>query len=107
MRSRQVGRSVLIGTVTPKRNGRVPPVLLESVIASPFVARMRSWVRPSSVRLSRWCSMGALSVASPQLVTAARQVGGLGAVARAVDGSVVRRARLLAPAQPAQQVGPG
>src|SRR5438874_5845405 len=40
MRSRHVGRSVLIGTVTPNRNGRVPPVVLESVIACPFVARI-------------------------------------------------------------------
>jgi hypothetical protein len=40
MRSRQVGRSVLIGTVTPNRNGRVAPVVLESVIACPFVARI-------------------------------------------------------------------
>src|SRR5215470_18578770 len=40
MRSRQVGRSVLIGTVTPNRNGRVPPVVLDSVIACPFVVRI-------------------------------------------------------------------
>src|SRR5262249_38059478 len=40
MRSRHVGRSVLIGTVTPNRNGRVPPVVLEPVIACPFVARI-------------------------------------------------------------------
>src|SRR5262249_33708582 len=40
MRSRHVGRAVLIGTVTPNRNGRVPPVVLESVIACPFVARI-------------------------------------------------------------------
>src|SRR5262245_3846155 len=40
MRSRHIGRSVLIGTVTPNRNGRVAPVVLESVIACPFVARI-------------------------------------------------------------------
>src|SRR5688500_11729884 len=100
MRSRHVGRSVLIGTVTPNRDGRVRPVVLASVIASPFVARMRSWVRPSSVRLSIWLSIGPLAVALPRLVAAARQVGGLGPVAGQLDGPVVRRARLLAPAQP-------
>src|SRR5262245_56889685 len=40
MRSRHVGRSVRIGTVTPNRNGRGPRVVLESVIACPFVARI-------------------------------------------------------------------
>ena len=47
------------------------------------------------------------SAALPQLVAAAGQVGGLGGVARQLDGFVVRRARLLAAAQPAQQVGAG
>src|SRR5438105_15347209 len=42
-----------------------------------------------------------------QLVAAARQVGGLGGVARQLDGLVVGRARLLTAAQPAQQVGAG
>ena len=37
----------------------------------------------------------------PQLVAAACQVGGLGGVARQLDGSVVRRARVLTAAQPA------
>src|SRR6266496_6810832 len=45
--------------------------------------------------------------ALPQLVAAACQVGGLGGVARQLDGFVVRRARLLTAAQPAQQVGAG
>ena len=43
--------------------------------------------------------------ASPELVAAARQVGGLGGVARQLDGPVVCRARLPAPTQPAQQLG--
>src|SRR6266542_6148236 len=43
----------------------------------------------------------------PQLVAAACQVGGLGGVARQLDGFVVRRARVLTAAQPAQQVGAG
>ena len=43
----------------------------------------------------------------PQLVAAACQVGGLGGVARQLNGFVVRRARLLTAAQPAQQVGAG
>src|SRR5215469_379434 len=38
----------------------------------------------------------------PQLVAAACQVGGLGLVARELDGLVVRGARLLTSAQPAQ-----
>src|SRR5262249_28461944 len=38
-----------------------------------------------------------------QLIAAARQVGGLGGVARQLDGPVVRRTRLLTAAQPAQQ----
>jgi hypothetical protein len=42
-----------------------------------------------------------------QLVAAACQVGGLGGIARQLDGFVVRRARLLTAAQPAQQVGAG
>jgi hypothetical protein len=45
--------------------------------------------------------------ALPELVAAACQVGGLGGVARYLDGFVVRRARLLSAAQPAQQVGAG
>ena len=47
------------------------------------------------------------SRALPELVAAACQVGGLGGVARQFDGLVVRRARLLTAAQPAQQVGAG
>jgi hypothetical protein len=47
------------------------------------------------------------SRALPQLVAAACQAGGLGGVARQLDGFVVRRARLVAAAQPAQQVGAG
>ena len=43
----------------------------------------------------------------PQLVAAACQVGGFGDVARQLDGFVVRRARLLTAAQPAQQLGAG
>jgi hypothetical protein len=46
-------------------------------------------------------------LALPQLVAAAGQVGGLGAVARQLDGFVVGRARLVPTAQPAQQVGAG
>ncbi len=46
-------------------------------------------------------------MALPQLVAAACQVGGLGGVARQLDGFVIRRARLLTAAQPAQQVGAG
>src|SRR5262249_52265975 len=51
MPSRHVGRSVLIGTVTPNRNGRSPPVVLESVVACPFVARTgaRLVVQPGAV----------------------------------------------------------
>ncbi len=45
--------------------------------------------------------------ALPQLVAAACQVGDLGGVARHLDGFAVRRARLLAAAQPAQQIGAG
>jgi hypothetical protein len=45
--------------------------------------------------------------ALPQLVAAACQVGDLRGVARQLDGFVVGRARLLAAAQPAQQVGAG
>src|SRR5258708_7857620 len=45
--------------------------------------------------------------ALPQLGAAAGQGGGLGGVARQLDGLVVRRARLLTAAQPAQQVGAG
>src|SRR5215469_16082707 len=47
------------------------------------------------------------SGALPQLVAAASQVGDLGGVARQLDGFVVRSARLLTAAQPAQQVGAG
>src|ERR1700722_16834919 len=47
------------------------------------------------------------SPALPQLVAAAGQVGDLAGVARQLDGLVVRRARLLTAAQPAQQVGAG
>jgi hypothetical protein len=47
------------------------------------------------------------SRALPELVAAACQVGDLGGVARQLDGFVVRRARLLTAAQPAQQVGAG
>ena len=47
------------------------------------------------------------SRALPELVAAACQVGGLGGVACQFDGFVVRCARLLAAAQPAQQVGAG
>ncbi len=47
------------------------------------------------------------SRALPQLVAAACQVGGLGGVARQLDGFVVRRARVLAAAKPAQRVGAG
>ena len=43
--------------------------------------------------------------ALPPLVAAACEVGGLGSVARQLDGLVVRRARLLNAAQPAQQIG--
>src|ERR1035438_10244556 len=43
--------------------------------------------------------------ALPQLVAAACQVGGLGGVARQLDGFAVRRARLLTAAQTAQQGG--
>src|SRR5262249_46484879 len=43
----------------------------------------------------------------PGLVAAARQVGDLGGVARQLDGFVVRRARLLNAARPAQQAGAG
>src|SRR5215210_2628722 len=43
MRS-HVGRSVLIGTVTPNRNGRVPPVVLESVIACPSLHALGRFV---------------------------------------------------------------
>jgi hypothetical protein len=42
-----------------------------------------------------------------QLAPAARQVRDLGGVAGQLDGLVVRRARLLAPAESAQQVGAG
>ena len=42
-----------------------------------------------------------------QLVAAACQVGGLGGVARQLNGFVVRRARLKTAAQPAQQIGAG
>src|SRR5260370_23792410 len=45
--------------------------------------------------------------ALPQLVAAACQVGDLGGVARQLDGFVVRGARLVTAAQPAQQVGAG
>jgi hypothetical protein len=41
------------------------------------------------------------------MVAAACQVGGLGDVARQLDGFVVHPARLLAAAQPAQQLGAG
>src|SRR5258706_7673777 len=43
------------------------------------------------------------SRALPQLVAAACQVGGLGGVARQLDGFFVRRARLVTAAQPAPQ----
>ena len=42
-----------------------------------------------------------------ELVAAAGQVGSLGGVARELDGLVIRRARVLAAAQPGQQVGAG
>jgi len=51
--------------------------------------------------------VGDLAQALSQLVAAACQVGDLGGVARQLDGFVVRRARLLTAAQPAQQVGAG
>ena len=46
--------------------------------------------------------LGHTGRALPQLVAAACQVGGLGGVARQLDGFVVGRARLLSAAQPAQ-----
>ena len=46
-------------------------------------------------------SVGHTGRALAQLVAAACQVGGLGGVARQLDGFVVRRARLLTAAQPA------
>src|SRR5687768_7888849 len=54
----------------------------------------------SSRRCAPWRSLS-------QLVAAAGQVGSLGGVARQLDGFVVRGARLLTTAQPAQQVGAG
>src|SRR5262245_1610262 len=45
--------------------------------------------------------------ALPELVATSRQIGGLGRVAGQFDGPVVRRARLLAAPQSAQQVSTG
>src|SRR5262245_6640781 len=63
------------------------------------------WTRPTArcARPGRARTRSALR----QLVAASGEVRGLGGVARQLDGLVVRRARLLAAAQPAQQVGTG
>src|SRR5258707_3520929 len=70
------------------------PTTLPCAVAAYFIVAGRRFARGFA---------GAL----PQLVAAACQVGDLGGVARQLDGFVVRRARLLTAAQPAQQVGAG
>src|SRR6201987_1146905 len=87
-------------TRTPTTNWSLPPgrrlrACREASPQTPDENPGRYWpVRPGSAR------------ALPQLVAAACQVGGLGGVARELDGVVVCRARLLTAAQPAQQFGP-
>lgn len=69
----------------------------------PDVCRARRVPSDRAPRVTAFRRDRALS----QLVAAACQVGRLGGVARQRDGSVVRRPRLLAAAQPAQDVGSG
>jgi hypothetical protein len=88
------------------RRSRSRRLLLERSETRRWRDRLRyaSAGRPA---VGRRCARGfdRIRRALPQLVTAAGQVGGLGGVANEVDGFVVGRARLLAAAQPAQQVG--
>src|SRR5829696_585004 len=63
--------------------------------------------RPHPTRRLPGRPLGHTGRALPQLVAAACQVGGLGSVARQLDGFFVGRAPLLTAAQPAQQVGAG
>src|SRR5580693_3436578 len=83
---------------TPARSATCPP---SYSAASP---RFRSGCTRTAARDAR---KHEVRQALPQLGAAACQVGGLGGVACQLDGFVVRRARLVAAAQAAQQVGAG
>src|ERR1022692_714428 len=94
----------------------------DQLIGSPIVCaelrptRLPAGARSGGVGRCTGCARGLaaggaasmhLTRALRQLVAAACQVGGLGGVARELNGLVVRRARLLTAAEPTQHVGAG
>src|SRR5215472_12035508 len=115
------------GTSTNRKSSsprRTTSVLTTSAGATPRAPGASAKLRTGPCRITRWARPTASAASSagvdtvqypaptdtralPELVAAACQVGGLGGVARQLDGFVVRRARLLTAAQSAQQVGAG